>query len=546
MPMEMIRRRDFVRSILMTLPALAFDWSAFPMGALAQGKDDDNWDVVVIGSGLGGLTAAAAFARQGFKALVIEKHDRPGGYATCFKRPGGFEFDVSLHSTSVPEQNGVRYIPGFPEITDVEFVPHPSTFRGIFPDYDITVPQCNPDAFVAELKRLFPDETAGIDGVFKDMRGITTDVGKLQQAQGQIDYSKFPFDFPFLFKAYSRTWGQIVDGHVTNPKLKAIINAQCGYYGLPPSKLASIYYAMPFIGYLDNGGYYPKGRSQAISDAFVRFIENRGGKVLLKTKVEKILAKDGAAYGVATADGHKFMGKAIIANVNAYDAFHTLLPRDESLAEYMAKLDGYSVSLSSFCIWLGLKENLVGKLGLKDAEIFYEPSYDYEASYRAILEGRLGDSPGYGLMLYDNLYEGYSPPGKNTLSIITLMSYDHWKQYEADYWAGNKTAYNAEKERIADVLISQVEKTLMPGLRGAIEVKEIGTPLTNLRYTGNYRGAIYGWDQTLDNAMPNRLPQTTPVKNLYLSGAWTQPGAGYSAVIGSGLMCFAEIMKGWK
>jgi prolycopene isomerase len=126
------------------------------------------------------------------------------------------------------------------------------------------------------------------------------------------------------------------------------------------------------------------------------------------------------------------------------------------------------------------------------------------------------------------------------------MSYDHWKQYEADYWAGNKTAYNAEKERIADVLIGQVEKTLMPGLRGAIEVKEIGTPLTNVRYTGNYRGAIYGWDQTLDNAMPNRLPQSTPVKNLYLSGAWTQPGAGYSAVIGSGLMCFAEIMKGWK
>ena len=73
---------------------------------------------------------------------------------------------------------------------------------------------------------------------------------------------------------------------------------------------------------------------------------------------------------------------------------------------------------------------------------------------------------------------------------------------------------------MADVLIDDVEGTLMPGLRDAIEVKEIGTPLTNLRYTGNYRGGIYGWDQTLDNSMPNRLPQTTPIDNLFLSSAW--------------------------
>ena len=86
----------------------------------------------------------------------------------------------------------------------------------------------------------------------------------------------------------------------------------------------------------------------------------------------------------------------------------------------------------------------------------------------------------------------------------------------------------------------------MPGLRSAIEVIEIGTPLTNVRYTGNHRGAIYGWDQTLNNAMPNRLPQTTPIDNLYLSSAWTQPGGGYGGVISSGLQCFAQIMKRWE
>lgn len=98
---------------------------------------------------------------------------------------------------------------------------------------------------------------------------------------------------------------------------------------------------------------------------------------------------------------------------------------------------------------------------------------------------------------------------------------------------------------MADILIQKIDKTLLPGLTKAIEVKEIGTPLTNIRYTGHPRGAIYGWNQTVDNSGPRRFPAKTPIKNLYLSGAWTFPGHGYGAVLGSGLMCFAEIMKSW-
>jgi prolycopene isomerase len=148
--------------------------------------------------------------------------------------------------------------------------------------------------------------------------------------------------------------------------------------------------------------------------------------------------------------------------------------------------------------------------------------------------------------LYDNIYKGYSPEGKNTVGIIVLQGYDHWEPYAEDYRQGNKDAYWKEKNRMADILIDKVEKTVLPGLRDAIEIKEVGTPLTNIRYTSNYRGAIYGWDQTLDNSNPRRLPHKTPIKNLYLSGAWTSPGHGYSAVIPSGLECFGAVMQDWK
>lgn len=539
-----IDRREFVASILGGLSVIALDWSSFPTGARAQSGEND-FDAIVVGSGLGGLSCAAAFARQNFKALVLEQHVVPGGYATTFKRPGGFEFDVSLHSTTVGEREGIHnLIPGFPEIESVEFLPHPHLYRMIFPDHDITVPQRNLKGYIGELAAQFPGQVEGIEGLIDDMKGVVSDIEKLTSAKGQVDMSTFPAEFPFLFKTAGMTWGQMVDARITDPKLKALVSALWGYYGLPPSKLASIYYAMPTIEYLSEGGYYPRGRSQKISNAFVKFIEDRGGKVMCKKRVEKILVKDGAAYGVRTADGKEFYSRVVVSNANAFDTFNRMLDEGEYLSEYREKMAGYSVSFSCMQVFLGLKRDLVGDVGIGDSEIFVETGYDLDKSYESALRADVESGP-MGIALYDNIYEGYSPEGKNTVNIIALQGYDHWERYEKDYFNGEKAEYRREKERMADILIKRAEELLLPGLSDAIEVREVGTPLTNVRYTSNYRGAMYGWNQTLGNSGGNRVPHGTPVKNLYLSGAWSKPGHGYGGVIYSGLECFGEIMSAW-
>ena len=538
-------RRDFLKTLLAGIPMIALDWDSFPRRK-SMDRDDTEFDALIIGAGLGGLSCAAAFARQGFKPLVLEQHYVPGGFASAFTRPGGFVFDVSLHSTTVSERNGVwNLIPGFPEIKDVEFVPHPHLYRAIFPDYDYRVPQRDLKRYIAMLIGYFPEEEQGIQGIFEDVEGLSRDINKYSQAGGQVDMSRFPKDFPYLFKSFGKTWGGMVDARIKNPKLKAMISSLWGYYGLPPSKLACYYYALPTLGYLTNGGFYPKGTSQKISDAFVEYIEDKGGEVKLKSKVEKILVKDHKAFGVKTADGTEYKGRVVVSNANAYDTFLKMMDEKEFLKDYVAKFEDYSVSLSSFQIFLGLKKDLVGELGIKSSEIFYATGYDDDATYKAYCDADVENS-GYGLMLYDNVYKGYSPEGKNTINILVLQGYSHWERYAADYWKGNKKAYRAEKERMAEILIEKVEKTVLPGLGEAIEIKEIGTPLTNVRYTGHYRGAIYGWDQTMNNTGPNRVPHSTPIENLYLAGAWTQPGHGYGAVVPSGIQCFAEIMKKWK
>ncbi len=537
-------RREFLKMLAAAFPAAAFDWSSYPVGRILDG-DPDTYDVIIIGSGLGGLSCAAAFARQGFKSLVIEQHDKPGGYATAFSRPGGFVFDVSLHSTSVDERDGkYNLLPGFPEITSLEFLPHPSLMRAIFPEHDLRVAQRDPKAFIETLTRLFPEEAAGITGLFDDMGSLASDIRRLSSARGVVDMSRFAVDFPALAKFYAMTWGEMMATRITNSKLKAIVSAQWGYYGLPPSKLSCFYYALPFMGYLANGGYYPKGRSQDISDVLAKFIQAHGGAVLLKTKVTTILLEGGAAVGVSTADGQSFRSRAVVSNADPFSTFEKMIGDKSLVADYTRRWKDYSVSLSSFQVFLGLKEDLVGRHGLTDSEVFVDTGYDPELGYQQALSGEVANG-GYGVTLYDVIDPSYSPRGKNTLNIMTLQGFGPWEQFAEAYFAGDKAEYRKQKERMADVLIHRAEEQLLPGLSKAIQVKEIGTPLTNIRYTGHPRGAIYGWDQTVNNSGNTRVGHTTPVKNLYLAGAWSRPGHGYGAVIPSGLECFAEIVKTW-
>jgi prolycopene isomerase len=415
----------------------------------------------------------------------------------------------------------------------------------IYPEHDIRVAQKDIPGFIKQVSALFPEEQAGIAGLFEDMGGLAQDIQRLSAARGNVDMSRFAQDFPHLASLYNKTWGELLQTRIKNPKLAAILSSQWGYYGLPPSRLSCFYYALPFLGYLSQGGFYPKGRSQDISTAFARYITEHGGMVMLNTKAAKILLKGDTATGVMTTDGKEFSARAVVSNADPFTTFRTLLPDQKYTAAYEEQWKQYSVSLSCFQVFLGLKEDVVKKSGITDSEIFVESSYDPDEAYANMLKGDVSQC-GMGLSLYDNIDPHYSPKGKNTVNILALQGYEPWERFEKDYFAGRKEEYIKEKKRMADVLIQRVEEKLLPGLAKAIEVKEVGTPLTNIRYTGHHRGAIYGWDQTVNNSGNARVGHSTPIKNLFLTGAWSRPGHGYGAVIPSGLECFGEIVRGWK
>jgi prolycopene isomerase len=178
---------------------------------------------------------------------------------------------------------------------------------------------------------------------------------------------------------------------------------------------------------------------------------------------------------------------------------------------------------------------------VEDYEIFIGKAESPEAAYSACQSGDLANT-GTGITIYDNLYRGYSSPGTSTLTVMTLCGYEPWKKYESDYFADRKDAYVREKERLAQILIKEAEDLVIPDLTSMIEVMEIGTPLTNVRYTGNYQGAIYGYNR--QGARMNILDVRTPINGLYLASAWSH-GGGYTPAMMAGRHAVQALMEDW-
>jgi prolycopene isomerase len=543
-----ISRSDFLKLAAASAAALAIDWrkaDAMPAAVASV----ESGPVVVIGGGLGGLSAAACLAKRGVPVTLIEQHIKPGGYATTFERGDGeFVFDVSLHATA-SARGGLYAVLDAAGIADkVETVELPDVCRIVTPEHDFTWPQRDPDAIVGQLVQTFPSEQEGIRSFFDYLMGIMDEAMKPFDRDSWWDRIRFPLTHRKMWNVRNKTFGDVLDDHVQDQTVRSILSTFWGYYGLPPSKLSGFYYCIATASYLRYGGHYLKRRSQDLSDALMASIEANGGRVLLGARATGITAEGGAVTGVTLADGQHLEAKGVISNASVPGTVKMLREGtqagvfSEETEDYFGGLESFRPSLSTFLVWLGLNQEIRGKV--EGYEIFVQKDHDPERAYRASLAGDPTESD-LGVTIYDNAYEGYSNPGTSTVGLLMLSGYEPWKRFEADYFAGNKDEYRKEKDRIAQTLIDRAEERIIPGLRSMIEVMEAATPLTNVRYTRNPEGAIYGYEQVMENAYMTRLANTTPIKGLYYASAWTNPGGGYQPCLQAGLDASVALLGDW-
>ncbi len=522
---EKMSRRSFITLSTITATSLALDWSK--INALAATLvNKDSYPVVVIGAGLGGLCAAAYLSKFGMPVTVVEQHTIPGGYATAFQR-GDFTFEVSLHQISINDNSTAAILKGLGILDKLQLIALPG--------------QQDPESFMETLAKQFPSEKDGIKCIIKEITGISDEISGLTKKKGKAGRVSL-LEYPKMWSAKDKTLADLLDDYVKDPELKDLLASGWGAYGLPPSKLSGLFFAAARGGSLKNGSCYIRPRSQALSNALAETITNSGGKILYGTAARNIKVKDGAVEGVELQNGRVLPAIAVASNASALNTFKKMLPSGSVSPDYLKKLDEYSPSISSFIVWLGLDKDVRGII--KTYREGFRTGRGIETDYQSCVKGDIEQAP-YTICVYDHLFEGYSRPGKSTVTLLCLCGYEPWRKFESDYQSGRKSAYYIEKERRTKVLIARAEKDFIPGLSSMIEVKESSTPLTNWHFTRNPQGAIYGFDQTVDNAFMNRLDCRTPVKGLYLASAWGNPGGGYGGVLSGGEKTFRMMMEDW-
>ena len=387
-----------------------------------------NYDAVIIVSRLGGLSCGAYLARNGRKVLVLEKQSIPGGYATSYRR-GDFTFDTTLHMLAGvgkgQQMHALWEACGVAE--KIELIKLKDCFRIIFPGLDLRLPSGDLDGVISILENAFPHERKGIRSLFSHMMRISKDQIRMtvSKAPFLMQFSFFPLLYPSLFPVVYKTSAQLLDKHIKDAKLKAVLYANCSYYGLPPSRLNTSYGVFPNMRYWADGAYYLVGGNQVIPNAFVEVIRQHGGDVLLDTGVAEILLKDGKAVGVRTDNGKTYGGDAVISNASPQVTFGHLLHGERITQKIAKQMDKMEPSISTFSIRLGLDARFTANLeNRRDYEIIISDTYDHDQNSRwreqyDVEKGSLI------VTLYSNIERSAAKNGKFAMGIVQSQGYEH-------------------------------------------------------------------------------------------------------------------------